>query len=406
MRLPAYPVYLIMRGSYGLFWWTIVTVNLVYHVETVGMSPLQLVLVGTVLEAAYFAFEIPTGVVADAFSRRLSVIIGMILIGAGFVLEGAIPLFISVLLAQVVWGIGAAFTSGAQEAWIAGEVGEKDAGRAILRGAQVERIGGLAGIPISIALASIHIQIPIVLGGGLIVMLGVFLMAVMPERGFSPAARGDRATWASLARIFRDGSRLARRRPAVMTILAVGLFYGMFGEGIDRLSTAHFLQTLGLPDLGRLKPVVWFGIIEAVAAVLGIAVTEVARRRLVTSDDVAAGRWLLGLSAALVAAVVGFGLAGSFALGLAAYWTINAIRQATDPILAAWLTQHTEPRTRATVFSMRGQVDALGQIGGGPIIGAAGTLGSLRLAFVVAAIILSPVMLLYARTLKRPVAAE
>ena len=47
----------------------------VYFVTVVGMSPLQLVLVGTFMELTVFLFEVPTGIVADVYSRRLSVVI-------------------------------------------------------------------------------------------------------------------------------------------------------------------------------------------------------------------------------------------------------------------------------------------------------------------------------------------
>jgi len=89
------------------------TVNLLYLATVVGLSPLQLVLVGTVLEATCFLFEVPTGIVADLYSRRLSIIIGFLLIGAGFILEGSVPTFAAVLATQVLWGIGYTFTSGA-----------------------------------------------------------------------------------------------------------------------------------------------------------------------------------------------------------------------------------------------------------------------------------------------------
>jgi DHA3 family tetracycline resistance protein-like MFS transporter len=64
------------------------------------------VLVGTVLEIAVLTFEVPTGVLADTYSRRVSVITGFFLIGAGFVLEGSVPVFGAVLVAQVIWGAG------------------------------------------------------------------------------------------------------------------------------------------------------------------------------------------------------------------------------------------------------------------------------------------------------------
>ena len=82
--MDSYRFYLGARGFYGICWTCMVTVNMVFMVEVAGLDPLQMVLVGTVLEGWLFLFEIPTGVVADAVSRRLSVIIGHVMIGVGF----------------------------------------------------------------------------------------------------------------------------------------------------------------------------------------------------------------------------------------------------------------------------------------------------------------------------------
>ena len=48
----------------------------VYFVGTVGMSPLELVLVGTFIELTGFLFEVPTGIVADVYSRRRTTVVG------------------------------------------------------------------------------------------------------------------------------------------------------------------------------------------------------------------------------------------------------------------------------------------------------------------------------------------
>ena len=103
--------YLAARGVYALAWSTMVTVSLVFMVEVAGLDPLQMVLVGTVLELSVFLFEIPTGVVADRSSRRTSVIIGHFLIGVGFLVMVVKPVFAMILLAQVIWGVGWTFGS-------------------------------------------------------------------------------------------------------------------------------------------------------------------------------------------------------------------------------------------------------------------------------------------------------
>ena len=61
---------------------------------------------GAVLEGATFLFEMPTGIVADAFSRRLSIIIGTALFGAGPVCFGLFPSLGGIVLGQVAFGIG------------------------------------------------------------------------------------------------------------------------------------------------------------------------------------------------------------------------------------------------------------------------------------------------------------
>ena len=107
--LRPYPVYLFISGASGLFFMLYATIASVYRIQTVGLNPLELVLVGTALELAILIFEVPTGVLADIYGRRRSVIVGFLLIGVGFSFEGAVPVFAAVLTAQLIWGVGYTF---------------------------------------------------------------------------------------------------------------------------------------------------------------------------------------------------------------------------------------------------------------------------------------------------------
>src|SRR5215217_2860145 len=175
-NLRAYPVYLCIKGSFALFFTLWATVAMVYRIEVVGLDPLRLVLLGTALEISVFLFEVPTGVLADTYGRRRSVITGCFLMGCGFALEGAIPTFAAVLAAQVVWGIGYTFISGALEAWVADEAPDRDLGRVYLRGEQADYLGSLVGALASALLAIEARNVPL--------LLGVTLAVVMPEHNF------------------------------------------------------------------------------------------------------------------------------------------------------------------------------------------------------------------------------
>src|SRR5512137_2709922 len=166
-KFNAYSVYLFSEFTLALLFSMMFVVDGVYQVSLVGLNALQLVLVGTTLEISAFVFEVPTGVVADVFSRRLSIIVGMFVMGLAFIVEGSFPSFAPILLAQVLWGLGYTFTSGATEAWIADEVGEERSGQAFLRASQISTLGSLIGIGAGTLLGTLGIQIPIVLGGAL-----------------------------------------------------------------------------------------------------------------------------------------------------------------------------------------------------------------------------------------------
>lgn len=395
-KLDAYPVYLILSGADGMISSIIFTVNMLYQVTVVGLNPLQLVLVGTTLEATAFLFEIPTGIVADVYSRRLSVIIGYVLIGIGFLVEGLFPFFGTVLLAQVIWGIGYTFTSGATEAWLSDEIGEANAGRAFLRAAQVVQFATLAGIVASVALGSERINLPIVIGGAGYVAVGLFLALCMSEHGFVPRTSAERSSFRTMWETFRGGLRMVQEKPMLSTILGIGLFYGIYSEGFDRLWTP-FLLTFTFPVIDGLTTVAWFGILRAGAILFGIAATEIARRRVDTSSEPSIRRAMFAISALMVTSLIAFTAAFNFAMAIAAYWAFSMLRQTTRPLYTAWVNQRLDPKVRATVISMSSQVDALGQIAGGPAVGVIGTVVSLRAALAASAALLSPVLLLFTR---------
>src|SRR5215218_7889593 len=104
---PAHPdrVFLTIAATAAFVSTLVFTIAPVYRFRTAGLDDLQLVLVGTVLEAAVFVFEIPTGVVADRWSRKWSVVVGHAGIRLGLLIEAAAPSFAGVLVGQAVWGL-------------------------------------------------------------------------------------------------------------------------------------------------------------------------------------------------------------------------------------------------------------------------------------------------------------
>ena len=76
---------------------------------------------------------------------------------------------------------------------------------------------------------------------------------------------------------------------------------------------------------------------------------------------------------------------------------VGLLRGVSGPLQTAWINQKLDSRVRATIHSMFGQVDAIGQMTGGPVIGLAGSLFSVRLAVGISSLLLSPALLFIQR---------
>lgn len=371
-------LYLFLTSAFAFSTGLVFTMGNVYRVG-VGLTPMQLVLVGTMLELAIFLFEIPTGIVADVYSRRLSVIMGYILIGLGFLLEASIPWVATIWLAQWVWGLGYTFTSGAQDAWLAAEVGEENLTAIYLRAAQWGAISSLVGVGCATLLATVRVNLPMLVGGGMVLATAVFLALTMPETGFQPAPPAERTTWQQMWHTFQAGGRVVRGRPLLITLFAISLCIGLASEGLDRFWEAHLLANFTLPTLWVWDAVAWFGLLQAAQTVLVLGLTHWVRR-LDTADDTTAVRLLFWFKTSMIASIFAFAWAGDFATAAATYLATFTLRSLTGPISSALLVRHTEPQSRATVLSMHSQMDAIGQIASGPLMGLIATLGSLRMA--------------------------
>ena len=397
-RLPPALVYLLMEGANGFLFTLMATVFSVYLIVEGGLGPFRLLILGTVLEATVLVFEVPTGVVADAISRRLSIILGCFIIGAGYIVTGAVPSFPWFVVGQALWGLGYTFTSGAQEAWITDEVGEEEAAALYVRATQRWQIGSLLGIPASVGFGAIGLGLPLVASGIGYLVLGGFLAWAMPEEHFQRAERGERR---GLGATFRQGVRAVRTSRILVLVFAVALLHGAATEGFDRLADLHLLRGTTFPEVGQFGLVAWFGLIEAVGLLLALAAAEVLKRRADLADRAQATRVLALIDVLLIGSVVVFGLSTSFWLALSAFWGVSLLREVRDPVFTAWLNRGLDPGTRATVNSMAGQMDAVGQIGGGPMIGWVAVAWTVPVAIVVAGLIRAPALALYARALRR-----
>ncbi|MDO3409303.1 MFS transporter [Saccharibacillus sp. CPCC 101409] len=388
---------------------TIFTTYSIYYIAQLGLNPLQLVLVGTVLELTVLLFEGLTGVVADTYSRKWSVIIGMWIMGGAFAFEGcvvwfvaggsALPAFGWLLISQMLYGIGWTFISGANTAWLVDETGEEAAGSVMMRSQRFSLLASLLGIGLSVGLSQLAPNLPFLAGGAMYLLLGLLLIRRMDETGFArPEHEADKRPnpLREMAGTWMRGASFVRRSPLLLGLIVVTLLSGAASEGYDRLWPTLLLSGEGLPDAG-LSTAAWFGVIGASITLLGLVGVRLAERRLDLGSRRAVTTALLLLTALRAAAIAGFALAPDFGRALCALLLTGTASAVFAPVYSAWLNHNLEKRSRATVLSMVSQSDALGQTAGGPFVGWIGSRFSIRAALLASGVLLLPLLGVFAR---------
>lgn len=181
------------------------------------------------------------------------------------------------------------------------------------------------------------------------------------------------------------GMSQIRGNTILVSIAMVTLLWGLASEGFDRLYGAHFITDY---DLSESESVYWFGTFYAIAFLLNIVVLKFVEKHV-------EGRYanvLLLTNAVLVVTMIVFAWTGLFWLAVAMYWVTSALRNVNYPLISIITNERLQSKGRATTLSMYGQLDAFGQIAGGPLVGLLALYTSLAGGITTSALLILPVL--------------
>lgn len=343
-------------------WWL---AFVIFTVIDLQLPPLQLVLLGTALELSVLVSEIPTGVVADLYSRKWSIAISFWLVGAGLALSGAFTGFWPLVATQVLWGFGYTFRSGADVAWITDHLGVAKTELLLLRRGKLQLIGSAVGLIVGAATASLtSVRVVIVGSGCLLICWGVFLAVAMTEGNFK-RERGE--TWATFFAELRQGAATTWAKPPLRILVLVMLTSGIASESIDRLGVRR-LDEVGFAE--QTNEIVALTLMGIGAAALGAVLLHVAESRVSGRSiplTVGATIAIAGICAALLSWAV------TLPVAIAALVFREGVGNVGEPLVQAWTNAHASDKHRATTHSFVGQAEAMGEMSGGVLFGVVAT---------------------------------
>lgn len=335
----------------------------------------QIALLAAVFEASILLLEIPTGVVADMFGRRISVILSAlvsVLSGAIFIL---FPFLAGFIVAEIVAGLGETLRSGALEAWLVDSLkheGREDRQKnAFAQGTRFKTAGNLCGLILGAYLASLDMQLVWV--PFTIIFLGLCLFLVLRMKEHYRPEKASRSTgFVSMTGTIRQSMQVLRSQTLILGLLLLALFSEFSFETISQYWQVHFDENL-------LIPTAYFGWILAGASVLTVLlVGKVAGLSERLKSDIA---FLVVLEAILLASLLCISLTVSPVLAVMLFILLQVSVNFKEPILLDLFNRHIPSEQRATLLSFKSLVGSGGEVLAGLCVGVVAQRFGLRITF-------------------------
>jgi hypothetical protein len=228
-----------------------------------GLSEAEISALFAVWSVTGLLAEVPTGALADRWSRRGALVLASLLEAAGFVLWTAAPATASFAAGFVLWGVGGALASGSAEALVYEGLASAGAADAYTRVSG--RMGAatlVAQVPTAFAATALFAAGGYALVGW--VSIGTCLVAAALASRFPEAPRvpdGDAAAEVrSFTRTLWGGAVEALRRPGLRAVVVAAALLGGI-DGVEEYwplmagdwgvpATAVPLATLAIPLVG------------------------------------------------------------------------------------------------------------------------------------------------------------
>jgi MFS family permease len=380
----------VRRTYYVLTAGNTLAASLIWGINTIflldaGLTNFEAFAANACFTAGMVLFEIPTGIVADRWGRRVSFLCGTLTLatttGLYVLLWQLRSTFVWWAIVSALLGLGFTFFSGATEAWLVDALtatrfdGQLEG--VFARGQVVIGAMTLSGSVAGGFLAQLtNLGIPYVARAA--ILLGMFVVALimMHDLGFTPA-RGKRPV-AEMKRILDSSVEHGLKVPAVRATMLAGMFSGGIGIYVFYALQPHLLNLWGNQKAYGIAGLV--AALVAAAQILSGFLTPLIRRAFRRRTSA-----LLTLEALAVAMLALIGLAGNFWVTtvLIMLWALAAY--VGTPIRQAYLNGMIPSHERATILSFDSLINSTGGIVAQPLLGKSADIWGYQVSYLLSA---------------------
>lgn len=336
----------------------------VLYFLSIGLNLFQIAILGSIRSLVALLSETPTGVIADLYGRKVSVILGYSL--ASLTLF-ATPLFHNFYLLALILALDALFetlVSGADRAWSIDLIEERDSGlldKYFLRTRLFRNIG-LIAMPIMAGLIVAYYDMRnlwVFFAVGSIIATSFLIFA--PEAKHQNKIDPVRSRINQMGKFYthlKDSLAYCAKSNALLLLFAgIAIFY--FVDEITSLAWTPYLSSIGLrlPIIGYL-----FSAVAGIGIITPLLVELILKKK----NKLVVLLSMMTLYAILMLSV---GTTSSLIVIATIFVLFNSVEDIFLPIEDALTNLYVTSANRATILSIKSSIVAIASLIGGPIAG-------------------------------------
>jgi MFS family permease len=380
----------VRRTYYVLVAGTSLAASLIWGINTIflldaGLSNFEAFAANACFTAGMVLFEIPTGVVADRWGRRVSFLAGTLTLAITTVLyvllwQWRSP-FVWWAIVSALIGLGFTFFSGATEAWLVDALTASRFGGHLegvfAHGQVVAGALTLAGSVAGGYLAQLtNLGVPYVVRAAILIGMFILAFATMRDLGFTPD-HGQRPL-AEMKRIVNSSVEHGLKVPAVRAIMLAGVFTGGVDIYVYYALQPHLLNLWGNPKAYGIAGLV--AALVAGAQIVGGLITPWVHKAFKRRTSA-----LLMLGSLGVAMLALIGLISNFWMVIVLIMLWGLATYAALPIRQAYLNGMIPSQQRATILSFDSLLNSAGGIVGQPLLGRSADVWGYQASYLISA---------------------
>lgn len=351
-----------------------------------GMSEAQMTTINTVYMLSVFAMEVPTGVIADAFGRKISTVIGWGIQAIGFFLYSQSSGFTSFAISEFTVAIGTACVSGAFTSWL----------RENINGERYTKITSRTEIiskAISIALNTIAGVVAVRYGYRIIWIIGGLFLAVTAASGLllmkkdSPSKRqeSEKKGLERVILVLRDSKNTLANSRTLRLLLVTSFITTASFQALNMFWALKFTVALGLEDIS--------GLLFSGISLTALAGTWISQSKFMIGKN--PNKSMICVNAITALGIILSAITRNPWISLSMFYLHEIGRGAARITQDSYIQNHLVESARSALSSLSSMSSTLGAAFGLTIAGQLATHASIEVAWIVSAIMLSMTIVIY-----------